>query len=136
MSDSDLRESRTQNSDRFVDWEPSLLHALLERLPVVEGHHDVELAVLFADVVDSCDVRMVDGAGGARLLNEARLGRLVADQMPGEKLDGYCPLELEVRRSIEKPHPAGAQPLLEPVVLKHAADERVLGIGRRFGFID
>ena len=131
-----MRESRTQNSDRFVDWEPSLLHALLERLPVVERHDDEELAVLFADVVDSCDVRMVDGAGGARLLNEARLGRLVADQMPGEKLDGYCPLELEVRRSIEKPHPAGAQPLLEPVVLKHAADERVLGIGRRFGFID
>ena len=136
MSDSDLRESRTQNSDRFVDWEPSLLHALLERLPVVERHDDEELAVLFADVVDSCDVRMVERARRAGFLNEARLGSLVADQLPGQKLDGYCPLERQVRRSIEKPHPARTQPLLEPVVLKHAADERVLGIGRRFGFID
>ncbi len=87
---------------------------------------------------------MVERARRAGLLNEARLGHLVADQMAGEKLNGYCPLERQVRRSIEKSHPAGAQPLLEPVVLKHAADERVRGIGRwkrlatirRFGFID
>ena len=116
MSDSDLRESRTQNSDRFVDWEPSLLHALLERLPVVERHDDEELAVLFADVVDSCDVRMVERARRPRLLNEARLGHLIADQMPGQKLDGNCPLQRQVGRPIKKSHSAGAQPLLEPVV--------------------
>src|SRR5262249_16298033 len=33
--------------------------------------------------------------------------------------------QLEVGRSIQNPHPARAKALLEPVMRKHAADERV-----------
>src|SRR5262249_11729070 len=80
--------------------------------------------------MDVGDVGVVQGAGGARLSSKASLGGFIGHQMPGQKLDGHGPLQLEVHRSIQDSHRARAQPLFESVVRQHAADKRVHA-GRR-----
>src|SRR5262249_34856399 len=101
---------------RFLDAEATLLEALNERLALIERHRDEQLAQLFPNLVNSRNVRMVQRARGAGLAKKTSFSRLVADQMPSEELDCHGPTELQVRRSIEHPHPARAQPLLESVV--------------------
>jgi hypothetical protein len=120
---------------RFVNRKPPLLQALLERLALVERHRDEELALFLADFVNNGDVRMVQRTGGARLSNKASLGGLVTHQMPGKKLDRHRAPKLEVHRSIEHPHPPGAQPLLQAVMRQNALDEGVRRERRRWGVL-
>ena len=115
----------TKDIQRFIYGEPRFLEALPECLALVERHHDEELAALFADVMDVGDVGMVQGTGGARFSNKASLGGFVGNQMPRQKLDRDGARQLEVRRSIQNSHPACPEPLVQAIVRKHAADERV-----------
>ena len=40
-------------------------------------HDDVRLAMLFSDLVNRADIRMVERGNGARLANEPSLGLLI-----------------------------------------------------------
>src|SRR6266849_10101579 len=120
----------TENGQRCVDGERTILEAPLQCLAFVQSHDDEELRILFADGVDSADVGMIQRAGGLRFLEEARLGARVADQMAGKKLDRHRAPELEVGGPIENSHPACAQPLLQSEVRQDAPDEGI-GCARR-----
>ena len=51
---------------------------LLERLPLVMRHHEVELPVVgLPDVVDGASIGVVEDGGRLRHLEESLLGRLV-----------------------------------------------------------
>ena len=63
---------------RLGDAQRSPAQALGQHLALQQLHRDEELAVVFADLVDLADVRMVDAGRGARLAPEALARRLVA----------------------------------------------------------
>ena len=70
------------NVDRVVQRQRPASDPLLERFPVVMGHHEVELGVLrFVDLVDRADVGMVEGRCRLRLLEESLLRGVVAGQI-------------------------------------------------------
>ena len=84
--------------------------ALLQRLALVVRHHEVELAVRgLVDLVDCADVRVVQGRGGLRLLQEPLLGRLVAGQVRRQELDGDLALQARVVGRVDDPHAAVAE---------------------------
>src|SRR5262249_18041193 len=118
------------DSQRLVKADTPFLEALSKRLAFVKRHHDKELAVLLADVVDGGDVGMVQRACCAGFLHEARLRGRVAYQMPGQKFNRHGAPQLYVRPSIQDSHSAGAEPPLEAVVRQHAANERIHVAGR------
>ena len=62
----------------WIDAQRAALQPLGERLALEQLHRDEELAVVFADLVDLADVRMVDAGRGARFAPEALARRLVA----------------------------------------------------------
>ena len=63
---------------------------LLERLPLVVRHHQIQLAIgRLVDLVDGADVRMVECLGGLGLLQKALLGRGVPRQVGWQQLDGH-----------------------------------------------
>ncbi len=116
---------------RVGNGQPSLLQALLERLALVERDRDEQLAVLLAEFVNRPDVRMVERAGGPRFAQESSLGVLAGGKLSRQQLDRHGPTELEVRRSIDNPHPTRPQPRLHPVVRQNAPGEQVDFAGSR-----
>src|SRR5215469_11174132 len=89
-----------QDGDGLVDGEPAFLKALTEGLSFVESHHHKKLALLFSDVVENADVRMVERTRGPRFAQESSFRLFAGGKVSREELDGYRPTELEVCRSI------------------------------------
>ena len=50
----------------------------LQRLASQQLHHQVGLSILFADIVDGADVRVVQGGGRPGLAQEAFMGKVDA----------------------------------------------------------
>ena len=64
------------------------LDPLLQRLPLVARHHEVELAVGgLVDLVDGADIGVVEGGCRLGFLQEPLLGRLVPGQIGCQDLD-------------------------------------------------
>ena len=83
---------------------------LLERLPRVVRHHEVELPVgRLVDLVDGADVRMIEGRRGLGFLQEPLLGGLVAGQIRWQQLNGDLALEAGILREVDDAHAALAQ---------------------------
>ena len=73
------------------------LDPLLQRLPLVVRHHEVELAVVgLVDLVDRANVRVVQGRGRLRLLEEPLLRGVVAGQIGREHLDRHLAVEARI----------------------------------------
>ena len=84
--------------------------ASLERLPLVVGHYEVELAVVrLVDLVDCADVGMVKGRCRLRLLEKPLFGGVVASQIRREQLDGHLTLETRVLGGVDDAHAAVAE---------------------------
>ena len=84
----------------------SFVHELAERLPLHELHHDVMGALVFTDVVDRRDVRMVERRSGTGLPFESTSSLGVRGKVGGEHFDGDRPLESGVLRLENLAHPA------------------------------
>ena len=91
----------------LVERERALFKARGERLAVEMRHHQVVSAVDAADVVNTADVRMVQGRDGACLALETRSRKSVSlAGSAGEDLDGDGAIEPRVPRSIDFTHAA------------------------------
>ncbi len=100
---------------------------LAEALPRHQLHDDEGNAPLLAHVVDGHDVGVVQGGGGAGLLEEPGLALRPAGDR--EHLDRHLALELGVEPEVDRSHPAPAEEPVEPVT---AVEDRALTqLGRR-----
>src|SRR5205814_9044932 len=64
---------------------------LAERLPIDELHGHVERALGLADIMDDDDVGMVEGRGGARLVEQALPAPAVVREFGRKNLDREAP---------------------------------------------
>ena len=103
------RAERTKNAERrgdgFVRLERTVFQTARERLAAQELHHDEELIVGLADVVDLADAWMADAGSGSRFTPETRLGLAVRGQR-ADDFDGDFALESGIERTIHVAHSA------------------------------
>ena len=81
-------------------------HALAEGLALQQLAHHVGRAGLVPDVVDGDDVRMVEGAGGPRLLLEPLEARGIGAHRGGENLDRDLAAQARVAGAVDLAHRA------------------------------
>ena len=79
-----------------------------QRLSLEQLLDDVRGAVHLADVVDGGDVRVVQDAGGLRLLLEPSEAIAVLGEGGGKHLHRDVAAEARVLRAVDLSHPAGA----------------------------
>src|SRR6185369_12313449 len=79
-----------------------------QRLSLEQLLDDVRRALRLADVVDGRDVRVVEDAGGLRLLLEAAEAVAILGEGRRKNLDGDVPGETRVPRAVDLSHPARA----------------------------
>jgi hypothetical protein len=123
------------DADHLVNRHGAAPDACEQGLPLVERHHDEE-APLFGltDIVHGADVLMVEGRGGAGLLNESALARRVCCQIRHHHLDRHEPLEPDVFRFVDLARRPGAHIREDPIVRERAAQHvtnRRVQSGRR-----
>lgn len=85
------------------------LDPLLERLALVERHGDEELLLPVADLVNSGNVWMIEGARGLRLSEEARLRVRILRDRGREELEGDLSVQAGIFGEIDDAHPADAK---------------------------
>jgi hypothetical protein len=65
--------------------------------------------ILFVDLVNRADVRMIESGGGKGLALEAFAGRGIVFHFRGKKLQRDAAPQLEVFRFVDHAHPAAAE---------------------------
>ncbi len=80
----------------------------LKVLPFDALHHDEGLALGLVDLVDRAYVGMIESRRRFRLMDEACLLRISAEDARGEKLEGNAPLEFRVVGLVDDAHAAFA----------------------------
>ena len=103
----------------------------LDGLALDQLHGDEEALGALVDVVDLRDRRVIDGARGARLLEEAGLAALVPRQLGRQELERHGPAEAGVARLVDDAHAALAEQLLDLVVLDRPPDHRFRMVAER-----
>src|SRR5262245_28403889 len=119
---------RVRRSQRVRDLHPDLEDVLKPKRPAlnsrlqslaIEIFHDNERpAVVFADVVDRTNLRMIERRRGARLDPESFDRLLVSRPFLREKLLGDWPAQPHVLGLVDDAHSSGAQ-LLEDFVMRN-----------------
>ena len=84
--------------------------ALRQRLSLDVLHHDELNAVLFTDIVEGTDVRMVHLGDGPGLALEPLDGLGILRPVRLQDLDSHSPVEARVGRAIDLAHASGAEP--------------------------
>lgn len=103
--------------ERVVQLQRAACDLLLQRLAVVESHHEEELPVgRLVDLVDRADVGMVQRRRGLRLDHEASLGVLVAREVGRQDLQRDRAPELGVLGPVHDAHASAAQLLDDAIV--------------------
>src|SRR6266550_5794936 len=87
---------------------PLLIDDLPQCLAVDEFHGDEIQSIVFADFVNVSDVRMVEGGGGLRFLNEAAHAIAVTGEIGRENLECNLAAELGIFSEINFAHSARA----------------------------
>jgi hypothetical protein len=83
---------------------------LPERLALVVGHHEIELAVgRLIDLVDGADIGMVERRGGPRLPQKPLLGPLITREVRREHFDRHDAVEARIAGPVHRPHAAGPE---------------------------
>ena len=90
--------------------------ALRQRFALVVGHRDERLSLELSDFVDRGDVRVVQGARGARLTQQAFSGLLARRGAGLKELQGDMPVQLRVLGQPDGAHPTGAEMTDDAVV--------------------
>jgi len=110
----DVRRLTSGERSRAVD----------ERAQVVAGdvpHHEVSAPVRDPGAMDRDDVRVLDGAGRARLGEEALPAMRVLYQLRSDDLDGHVAIEVQLANAIDDPHPAPSDDRLDTATSEHRA---------------
>ena len=104
---------------------------LLQGAALQQLHHQIRLAVLLADIVDSADIRVVQRRRRARLAQKTLVrcltGRTRAQIGFGEDFDRDLAVEACIARPVHHAHPATAQlfeHLVGPDYLLHAFNSK------------
>ena len=79
-------------------------------------HGDEGAAVLFTDVVDGADVRVIQSGGGFGFATEALEGLGVAGQVIWEKFEGDEAVETSLFGLVDNTHATAAEPFEDAVV--------------------
>ncbi len=95
---------------RFWGRQRTALDLLLDRLAVVIGHGDEQLAILgLVDFVDGADVRMVERGGGFGLVDEPLLLVLLGGKVMGQKLEGDETIQPQILSLVDHAHASFAE---------------------------
>jgi hypothetical protein len=103
--------------------------ALLQGGAVEILHDDEGLVILFANVVDGANARVIQCGGSSRLALKTIQGVRVADELIRQKLDGDISLEADVLCLINHSHAAAAQFFQYPVMRDSPAHGRLSVFG-------
>ena len=98
---------------------------VLQSVAVQKLHGDERLPVLFANIVDSADVGMVQGRRRLGLALEAGQSLRIAGYLVGQKLEGDEAMQPRVFGLVDHAHAPAAQPLDNSVVRDSLADHLV-----------
>ncbi len=115
------RATASAGGQRAVGFDPLSQVAALD-----QSHRDDQLAVLLAGVEDRHDRGVVEAGGKPRLAQEAVAEGLVAGELAGDHLQRHRPVERQVGRPVDDPHPATRDQRVEPVAGEGRADGRVV----------
>ncbi len=99
--------------------------AVLERHAVQEFHGDEGMAFVFADVVDSADVGMIQSRGRLRFALETGEGLRVAGNVIGQEFQSDETVQAGVFGLVDHTHAAAAELFDNAVVRDGLADHRV-----------
>src|SRR6516164_3695363 len=95
---------------------------MLQGLAVQELHDDERLALVFTNLMDGADIRMVEGRRSTRLTLEALERRPVARHVLRQELQGDSTAELGVFGLVDHAHSAATELLQDAVVRNDLAD--------------
>ena len=101
-------------------------HSRREGLPFDVLHDDEADAVALTDVVDGCDIRMIQRGCGLRFAREALHAVRVRRELSGQNLQRDGPVQSRIVREIHLTHAAGTEQRHDLVVTERSADERRL----------
>ena len=93
------------------------------------AHRDVEDAGRLARLVDGHDVRVLDGGGPARLVEETATVARIVRVARGQELERDAALQTRIGGAVDHAHSAGAHERLDPVAGELGADTRVVRAG-------
>src|SRR5580693_2926863 len=82
--------------------------AVFQRHAVEIFHHDEGLTILLIDLVNSADVRVIQGGGGFGLALETAQSLGILGYIIGQKLEGYKTAELDVLSFVDDAHASAA----------------------------
>ena len=114
-----IRTASSTGSD-FSAREP-----VAQRLPLHDGHDEVEEAVGLAGVVERQDVRVVEGGGQVGFRGGSGSGPATPARSLAQHLDRDLAVVLEVLRQVDRGHPACAELALEAVAVGQRGGEAV-----------
>src|SRR5258708_2898189 len=89
---------------------------MFERTSADQFHRDIVSAAVARDVVNSYDVRVVEGGGSLRFLDEALLARGVGERIVWKELKCDGTVQMAVLRFVHNTHSAFAQLTCDGVV--------------------
>src|ERR1700733_4950819 len=98
---------------------------MLQGLPFQQFHGNETLALVIADLVDSTDIRMVQGGGSAGLAAKTLEGLRVAGHLLRQKLEGDKTAQVGVFGLVNDAH-AAAPEFLENAVVRDALVDHYL----------
>jgi hypothetical protein len=130
------REHLCDDAQHARDGQRPLLVGQLRELPSAQQlHHHVEAAVGLAEVDDRHRVRVVERTGGARFVDESRLGVVVSEQVRVNGLHRHRPAQHLLLGPVDPSHAAHIEQLENDVPPGQGdADHRVVGgVVRRLG---
>ena len=91
----------------LIEWQPSLLQPLLERVALDVLHDEVVEAVLFTDIVERTDVGMVQATDRTGLTLEAFPALGIVGEVFGKDFDGDGAVQAGVGGAIHLSHSTG-----------------------------
>ena len=97
-------------------------NSVLQRLTFQVLHDNERLALVFADIINSADVRVVKGRGGSSFPLKALQGLMIPGQVRGQELEGHETAETGVLGLVHHSHPAPTQLLDDAIVPKSLTD--------------
>ena len=119
------------NSTDLKDLERRPRQPFVQRLALQPFHDDERLAVVFADIVDGADVRVVEGGRGARFDAEAFDRLAIARQFLGDELKSDRTSQAAVIGAKDHAHATRAELRDDAIVRNRLADH-----GEQRGIID